>query len=145
MTWAALTLTLTALGAIWTWFAYQRRGLASGMRGLAFTLLPLAAYLTQTLRMFTEIATAIGDWATDLVFNPQVWAGIVVAGLSAMLFVISSRLRSRQLARADGTTPVPSSDAKAVGKADRKKAQPAAGVDDDMAEIEALLRKRGIS
>jgi len=56
VTWAALTLTLTILGAIWTWLSFQRRGLASGLRAAAFTLLPLAAYLTRTLRLITRIA-----------------------------------------------------------------------------------------
>ena len=31
--WAALTLSLTVAGAIWTWFAFRRRGLASGDAG----------------------------------------------------------------------------------------------------------------
>ena len=40
VTWGALTLTLTLLGGIWTWCAFRRRGLASGLRGAGFTLLP---------------------------------------------------------------------------------------------------------
>jgi len=154
VTWAALTLTLTALGAMWTWFAYQRRGLAAGMRGLAFTLLPVAAYLTQTLEMFTRIFGAVGDWATDLVFNPGVWLGVAVAGISALLFVISGRLRARQLGSAPGTSAVGASDGKSAKSASSAKAvkptssKPTKGepaIDDEMAEIEALLRKRGIS
>ena len=35
VTWGALTLTLTLLGAFWTWLAFRRRGLASGLRGAA--------------------------------------------------------------------------------------------------------------
>lgn len=140
--WAALTLSLTVLGGIWTWLSFRRRGLASGLRALAFTLLPLAAYLTKTLRMFTRIADAVGDWALNLAWNPTVWAGIVVAGLSGVLFVVSGALRARQLGGRRTKADEP------PALAERKQARggpPAMAADDDMAEIEALLRKRGIS
>lgn len=138
MSWAALTLSLTVLGGIWTWHTFRHRGLASGLRALAFTLLPLAAYLTRTLRMFTRIGQAVADWATSLVFNPMVWSGVVVAGISVVLFVVSGFLRKRAPAKVGsgrGRSTLP--EAPQHGRA------PAA--DDDMAEIEALLRKRGIS
>ena len=135
VTWGALTLTLTAIGAVWTWFAFRRRGLASGLRGAAFTLLPPAAFLTGTLEMFSEIGGSVADWATHLVFSPVVWLGIVLAGLSVVLFVVSGTLRSRQL---------PAGEARPRDlKAPERKAAPV--VDDDLAEIEAILRKRGIT
>ena len=96
VTWGALTLTLTAIGAVWTWFAFRRRGVASGLRGAAFTLLPPAAFLTGTLEMFTEIGGSVADWATHLVLSPVVWLGIVLAGVSGVLFVVSGALRARQ-------------------------------------------------
>jgi hypothetical protein len=138
--WAALTLSLTVAGGIWTWFAYRRRGPVSAMRALGFTLLPLAAYLTKTLQMFTGIAGEIGDWAGNLVWNPMVWSGIVVGGVGVGLIVVSGAVRTRQVAKADGTsTPeLPTKRTSSAG-------QPALAGDDDMAEIEALLRKRGIS
>ncbi len=144
--WAALALSLTVLGAIWTWWAYTRRGLASGLRALAFTLLPAAAYLTKTLRMFTEIVDAVGDWAGRLVLNPTTWAGIVVAGVSGLLFAVSGRLRAREIrqGRAKGRHPKELS-THGGASAPASKGRPAMSEDDDMADIEALLRKRGIS
>jgi hypothetical protein len=140
--WAALTLTLTVLGGIWTWVSFRRRGVASGLRALAFTLLPLAAYLTKTLRMFTRIVDAVADWATSLAWNPMVWSGIVVAGVSGLLFVVSGALRSRQQPRSvKGASPDPA----ALPEARRQGRGAPAVADDDMAEIEALLRKRGIN
>ena len=146
--WAALTLSLTVLGGIWTWYSFRRRGLASGLRALAFTLLPLAAYLTRTLRMFTRIAQAVADWATSLVFNPLVWSGVVVAGISVVLFVVSGMLAGRQPAGGKAGRKA----GRKTGRTDRPGELPASGgergaaaPDDDMAEIEALLRKRGIS
>lgn len=142
-TWAALTLTLTVCGAIWTWLAFQRRGVASGLRAAAFTLLPLAAYLTQTLRMLTRIVTAVADWATSLVFNPLVWSGVVLAGVSGVLFVLSALLRSRQ--RPKGAAPAAAGPAPSPGRLTRSERRDAPILDDDTEDIEALLRRHGIS
>ncbi len=141
--WAALTLSLTVLGGIWTWLSFRRRGLASGLRALAVTMLPLAAYLTKTLRLFTQVADAIGEWALNLAWNPTTWAGIVVAGVSGGLFAVSAALRSRGIGRARGQASQGE-----LPRGERRKGTPAIGGDQDddgMAEIEALLRKRGIS
>jgi heme exporter protein D len=144
--WAALTLSLTVAGGIWTWLSFRRRGLASGLRALAFTLLPLAAYLTKTLRMFTQIADAIGTWAANLAFNPFVWSGIVVAGVSVVLFVVSGMLRARELGKGGAGKAGSSGELPAKGSAKgTAKGTPALSGDDDLAEIEALLRKRGIT
>jgi hypothetical protein len=132
--WGALALSLTLLGGIWTWFAYRRRGFAAGLRGAAFTLLPLAAYLTKTLQMLGEIGDAVADWATSLVFNPQVWLGIVIAGVAGVLFVVSGWLGAR---RDDTPKQVRGKKPEAV--------EGSAIVDDDMADIEAILRDRGIT
>ncbi|MDP2774107.1 MAG: hypothetical protein Q8O61_11185, partial [Nocardioides sp.] len=86
VTWAALALTLTLLGGIWTWLAYQRRGLPAALKGAGLTLLPLAAYLTKTLQMLTEVGDAVADWATTLVFSPVVWVGVVLGGAAVVLF-----------------------------------------------------------
>jgi len=59
---------------------------------------------------------------------------------------VSGALRSRELGRKDRTGAAPGAipAGKDRGGKDRGRAAPAV-VDDDMAEIEALLRKRGIS
>jgi hypothetical protein len=134
--WAALTLSLTVLGGIWTWFSFRRGGLVPALRALGFTLLPLAAYLTKTLQMFTEIVDAIGSWAAHLVFSPAVWLGTMVGGVGIVLIVVSGMLRARQVGKSDtkGASPRldPSTDRSAIQ------------TDPEMAEIEAILRKRGI-
>jgi hypothetical protein len=134
--WAALTLSLTVAGSIWTWIAFRRRGLSSGLRALAFTLLPVAAYLTKTLQLVSGIATEITSWVGNLVFNPLVWTGVLLGGFSVGLFVVSGVLRSRE-----------SGSSEAAAKPLKQGRAPASApvLDDDMAEIEALLRKRGIS
>ncbi|WP_435741291.1 hypothetical protein [Nocardioides sp. SYSU DS0663] len=141
-TWAALAVTLTLLGAVWTWHAFRRRGTAAGLRGAGLTLLPVAAYLTDTLEMFTRIGTAVGDWVAGLALSPRVWAGIAVAGVAVALLVVSGLLRDRERSRALGKGPAASPPA-----AGPERGEPAigSGGDEEMAEIEALLRRRGIS
>ena len=145
--WGVLALSLTLVGGTYTYYAYHRRGLAAGLRGAALTLLPLAAYLTDTLRMFTRMADAVGDWATGLVFSPAVWLGIIVSGMSVLLFGAARVIDGRRPPQvADPSEQA--SGRKAASKPPRalKDSGPAADpIDDDMAEIQAILRKRGIS
>lgn len=153
-TWAALAAALTVAGLIWTWLAFRRRGAANGLRALGFAVLPAAAWLTGTLEMATEIAGSVTDWATGLVLDPRTWTGIGLAGLAVVLWVVSGILRDRQLARAQRGGQSSEADADAGGRrtaggtpALPGSAKPAGApvLDDDMADIEAILKQRGIS
>jgi hypothetical protein len=120
---------------------------ASGLRGAGLTLLPAAAWLTGTMEMFSEIGGSVADWATSLVLSPRVWLGVALAGTAVLLLVVSGALRERELKRAGGESPRAARGRKGGDKA----LPPASGggqepvVDDDMADIEAILRKRGIT
>ncbi len=144
VTWGALTLALTLLGGIWTWYAYQRRGLPAALKGAAITLLPLAAYLTKSLQMLTRILDAVADWATTLVFSPFVWLGVITAGVAVVLFGAGRALEAR---RGPAPKPVRGKASRATSpRRGRPEVGPAGGAGDaDLDEIEALLRKRGIS
>ncbi|HJY62096.1 MAG TPA: cellulose synthase, partial [Streptosporangiaceae bacterium] len=87
---------LTGLGLVLSYFVMRRRGLGAGLRGAAWSLLPLAAYLTGSVKMFWMIGVAIADFAKGFVFSTEVWAGIAVAALAAVLFVVSGPLRRRR-------------------------------------------------
>lgn len=140
-TWFAFALTLTLLLGIGAYVAFRRRGLGAGLTGAGLTLLPMAAYLTRTLRMFTRIGDAVVDWAASLVFSPTVWVGLGLAGVAVALLGAGRLLRRRN----------PSSAPQVGRRSDRPASLPggAAGgasapPDDDLADIEALLRRRGI-
>lgn len=151
-TWAALTAALTVAGATWTWIAFRRRGAANGLRALGFTLLPAAAWLTGTLEMVVEIAGSVTDWATGLVFDIFTWAGVGLAGLAVVLLLVSGIIRDRQLARGQQRGAAKATPQAGDGGARRRtplppasaKTQGGSPIDDDLADVEALLRKRGI-
>ncbi len=93
--------------------------------------------------MFTEIGSSVAGWATSLVLNPLVWAGIALAGLSVVLFGTSAALRER------GRGGAPTSDATArdepagLPRPTQSRGEPM--IDDDLSDIEALLKRRGIT
>ncbi|HEV2933589.1 MAG TPA: cellulose synthase [Streptosporangiaceae bacterium] len=156
---------LTALGLFLSYLVMRRRGLGSGLRVAAWSLLPLAAYLTGSVPMFWKIGVAIGDFAKGFVFSPKVWAGVALAGLAVVLLMVARPLRKRSVAggqdqqalgSAQGTTrtlsaaaggqvatrPDPTVPAKAPAKARRGKN---ADDDDDLGDVEDILRRHGIT
>ncbi len=100
--WLPLCAGLTGLGLVLSYLVMRRRGLGSGLRWAALSLLPLAAYLTGAIKMIWQMGVAIGDFAKGFVFSAQVWAGIAVAGLAVVLFVASGPLRRRAKAQGQG-------------------------------------------
>jgi hypothetical protein len=156
--WLPLCGGLTGLGLVLSYVAMRRRGLGAGLRGAAWSLLPLAAYLTGAIEMFWKMGAAVGDFAKGFVFSAQVWAGIAVAGVAAALFVVSGPLRRRRVkqgqdkqavgAKAPGrelaprTAPVAATTAPAPAKARKGKN---AADDDDLGDVEDILRRHGIT
>ena len=145
VTWAALTLVLTLLAGGYTWYAFRNGRTVAGIRGVAVTLLPPAAYLTGTLEAGTRIADALVDWGTGLVFGPSVWFGLLLLGASATLFFLANLIGSR---RTDDGEPASERKLKKAPSPELNAPPPGRGkpvIDDDLAEIEAILKKRGIS
>ncbi len=178
--WLPLTVGLTVLGLILSYLAYKRRGPRAGMMGAAWSLLPVAAYMTGATEMLWKVGAAIGQFGTGFVFSPLKWAGIGVTGLAVALFLAAGGRVRRKAAReahraarggrkADeakgsaapsalagpragtpGTRILPTRREQvpaerpasaAPAKTPRKAAAPD---DDDMQDIEDILRKRGI-
>jgi hypothetical protein len=165
--WLPLCAGLTGLGLVLSYLAGRKRGLRSFLRGAAWSLLPLAAYLTGSIEMFWKIGTAIGNFAASFVFSPRVWSGVAVAGVAVVLFIAgggrrrkAARGRSAKRAAEESSTPgigsagkpstglaVPETKADPVPASGGRKAKSdkgGAGGGDDMKEIEEILRQRGI-
>jgi hypothetical protein len=149
VTWQALTAVLTLMGLVGTGVIWRRRGPVAGLRMLAVSLLPSAAYLTGTLRLLWEIGDAVVSWATRLAFSPMVWLGIVLAGVSALLFVVATALGRRGVGgaprRRDEALPAKTSRPAAEPARGGGRSTPESSVEDDMAEIEEILKRRGIT
>ena len=166
--WLPLCGGLTGLGLVLSYLAYRRRGLGTGLRWAAWSLLPLAAYLTGSIEMFWKMGVAVGDFAKAFVFSPKVWAGIALAGLAVVLFVASGPLRRRSVGRGQdsqaaesraGATRTLSQDQAGRGQlatrqadpvaaaspAKGRKARNAADDDDDLGDVADILRRHGIT
>jgi hypothetical protein len=170
--WLPLCAGLTGVGLVLSYLVMRRRGLGAGLRAAAFSLLPLAAYLTGAVKMLWKMGTAIGDFAAGFVFSTRVWSGIAVTGLAVLLFLVSGPLRRRSVKRGSRQAAAPGVGTTGIGRAGAELATrpestlPASTVpaaakatapappktrknknadDDDLGEVADILRRHGIT
>jgi len=163
--WFPLCVGLTGVGLVLSWFTWRRKGLRRGIRAVAWSLLPLALYLTGSILLVGRIGSAVVQFASSFVFSPKTWAGVILLCLSAVIFLTSGgvpRLRRRKRRDSKGdekevgqkpaARPVTAQSSRAVAEvgAAPKQAKPAKqgkGGDDDGLdpEVAAILRRHGIS
>jgi hypothetical protein len=151
--WLPITAGLAILGLIVSFFLWRRRGAAAGLRGVAWSLLPVAAYLIGAIELLWRFGSAIASFASSFVFSPRVWAGIIVLIVSVLLFVVSGRLRARARRRSGGQAAPKAAGAgtgatAAAGKPGKAisapKRQPAVVDDDVLGDAAEVLRRHGI-
>jgi hypothetical protein len=143
VSWGALALALTTLGGIYTWWALRHRGFTAAVRAAGFTLLPLAAWMTGLLQVFGTVTDAFVHFFTRLVFSPAVWLGVLIFIVAFVLIGGSGFVRRRsgdEPRKPKASTQRPD---KPKSVAPATKSDPL--IDDEMAEIQAILKKRGIS
>jgi hypothetical protein len=166
----AVCLALTAAGLAISWLAWRRSGPRRAVRVAAWSLLPLAVYLTGAVHLVGRMVSAIVSFAGSFVFSARSWAGVAVLGLAVLLFLFSgglpqrSRRRRRAQAEASGTAaagsgraagspavtgrsrpqPRPLGAAEPASRRGRKAAK-GEPEDEDFAEVADILRRRGIS
>ena len=161
--WLLLCGGLTAVGLIGSWFTLRRRGPRAAARVLAWALLPIALYLVGILQVLWRFGVALGDFFSGLAFSPKVYIGIIIAGISVLLFFVTGGLRSRDRKKHESESAekqkkqepdagpgqlMRSSPAKAPAQpvpapAKRKKSGPAP--DEDFDEVADILKRHGIS
>ena len=136
-----LCIGLALLGVITTGIAWRRGNKGRVVQGVALALAPVALYFSGLLRLLWNGVAAVVSWASALILSPAVWFGMALLGLCVVLWVVGGIVarRSKPAAKAasgrSSTAALP-----AKNRADAK--QPP--VDEEMAEIEALLKSRGI-
>jgi hypothetical protein len=135
--WLPLCAGLTVLGLVLTYIVARRRGWRAMLRGSAWSLLPIAAYLTGSIEMFWKIGTAIGNFATAFAFSSEKWAGIGVAGLAVALFMASGGRVRRKAARGRATVPGRAA-ARAAERSRKRDAADRATVPDEVAAPDGL-------
>lgn len=142
--WLPLCAGLTLVGLLASWFVWRRRGAASGLRGVAWSLLPIAAYLIGVVGLLWKIGVAIAGWALRFVFFPTVWLGVAVVGLAAVLFLVSGVMRRRAPSRR-GQGEVKAKTPSGKGELESTTSTNGSGDTDDFADIEEILRRRNIT
>ncbi len=165
-----LASSLTLVGVLLVVLAFRRARRGRALQMLALALLPAALYLTGLLQLVWDAVVAVVRWAGSNVFDLASWVGFGILGLCLVLWVVggvvarrspsAKEVRAARAAKASGSAPAevgsgrtsarttgtPAASRVSSSKASQAssaKPQPAPQ-DDDMAEIEALLKSRGI-
>ncbi|MGW7333688.1 hypothetical protein ACWGIU_34830 [Streptomyces sp. NPDC054840] len=127
--------------------AYRKRFLAAA-RITAYALVPVAL-----------VMTGFVEWVSGMVFDPTVWAGFGLLGLSWLLFTITRAVERRGLtASGEPGKPAkkvkgspaaeavaPAASAPSLGTAAQAGSQArSAAPTEDFSDIEAILKKHGI-
>jgi hypothetical protein len=139
---------ITLAGLVLSAIAWRKKGARSGIRGVAWSLLPIAAWLTHALRLIGHVVSSIVQFAGGFVFSPTAWLGVILVGVSALLFLVSGgiplvRSRKRHKEHPDGR-PGSAQQAVTAPKARAKAAAPA-DQDDDLGDVRDILKRHGIS
>ena len=151
---------LTAVGFVISYFVWRKKGAAYGLRGVAWSLLPLIAGLLMLMDVVMEFVLGTLGVLLTMAFRLQSWVGIGLAVLMVVLYVASGFMKSKGIGVKPGARPQDKAAAKAEGggtpatgatppaagqvNAPQSKKAKAPAADDDFGDIEALLRKRGI-
>jgi hypothetical protein len=144
---------LSLLGIIVTGIAWRRGNKGRLIQGIGLALVPIALYFTGLLRILWDLVVAVIGWAGQIIFSPAVWFGLCLLGVCIVLWVVGGivarRAAVKAIAAGSSAGPTRAGSSKAVGRTSSKSSgavarQSAPPMDDDMAEIEALLKKRGI-
>jgi hypothetical protein len=149
-----LCIGLSLIGLVVTVIAFVRGHRGRAVQGLALALAPVGLYLTGLLLLVWDAVVAVVRWATGNVFDLKAWIGFGVLALCIVLWLVGRVLARRSRRRAKAVSSESKAQGQVAGKvpagqpagrtAGKASAQQPAPQDDDMAEIEALLKSRGI-
>ena len=152
-----LCIGLALIGVIVAGVAWRKGSRGRVVQGIGLALAPIALYLTGLLRLVWDAVVALANWATSIIFSPSMWFGISLLGLCVVFWVVGGLLTRRAVTKRGsapaapaGSRPAVDTGGTATAKAPARKAAskgkaPAQEVDPEMAEIEAILKNRGIN
>ena len=157
-----LCIGIALIGVLVAGLAWRKGNRGRVVQGAAIAVAPVGLYFTGLLRLLWDAVVAVVGWATNLIFSPAMWLGISLLGLCVVLWVVGGVLTRRSATRVEtGRSAAPTTAAPAKSAVARtststavapvKKTTPgkgkgaAAEIDPELAEIEAILKSRGIS
>jgi hypothetical protein len=160
-------IAVTVVGLVLSGLAWRRKGFRSGIRGVAWSLLPAAAWLTHSLALLGHLVSAIVQFGAGFVLSPKAWLGVILVGVSAALFLVSGGIpllqrghRREKLARESqngragsgsaGSGGAASGSAGSGGTSSQPAALPsrkqrASSDDDDLGDVKDILKRHGIT
>lgn len=146
---------LSAIALALAWRSYRRREFASMTAWVGWATLAWAVWLVGLMRMAVRVGAAVADWAGGFVFRPTVWLGVAIGALGILL-VVAGRLvarrrgegrraakKARQSAAVEPAGGRPATQRGQTSGSSADTGAAAAG-EDDMDDIEAILRRHGI-
>ena len=140
-----LCVGLSLLGVIATGLAWRRGNKGRVIQGVGLALAPIALYFSGLLRLLWNAAIAFGTWASKIIFSPAVWFGLSLLGLCIVLWVVGGMVARRSpAAKSKDVSAQSTANALPAKKGTAKTARTQPPIDEEMAEIEALLKSRGI-
>lgn len=150
-----LCIGLALIGVIVAGVAWRKGSRGRVLQGAGLALAPIALYFTGLLRLVWDAVVALVGWAGSIIFTPSMWFGISLLGLCVVLWVVGGLLTRRagpapKAAAAAGTAKPAVGTGRTTTKPAAKKVAPkgktpAPEVDPELAEIEAILKNRGIN
>lgn len=138
---------IALLGVLITALAWRRGNKGRVLQGIGVVLAPIALYFAGLLTLVWNAVVAVVGWAARIVFTPLVWLGISMLGVCLVLWVVGGIVARRTKPAKDAAPAKEAAGgrkAPAVGTGKQPAAQQQPPVDEDFAEIEELLKKRGI-
>ncbi len=146
---AGLALSVALLAA--TPYVWRRRGSVFALRWAAVAVLPAGLALAGLLTLFGRVGNAVTSFVARFVFSPTVWVGWSLLGAAVLVWVVAGAMQARGV----GTTPARDettsadtarrSPPRVVGRSTKQPgASSGAGAGDEFADIEEILRRRGI-
>jgi hypothetical protein len=148
--WSAICIVLGAAGLVSSYFIWRKKGALRGIRAIAWSLIPLAAYLTGASTLLSRIGSAIARFSGAFVFSPKTWLGVIFLGLAVLLFLTSGGLpllkrgRRRAKVKDDQAAAEAGAQGRTAIQAPTKAGRGKANADSELEEIEAILQRRGI-
>jgi hypothetical protein len=144
-------LVVTTVGLLLSLLVWRKKGPRSGLRGVAWSLLPIAMYLTNAVGLVGRIGSAIVVFATHFVFSPKAWLGVILAGLAILLFLITGGIpllsgwrRHRQAEHLEPRASARDAGGHVTTTAAPSQRSSVPSADADFGDIEEILRRRGI-